>query len=85
MTLKSYLKGCGLGTQSFVARSAQGRALFMTELGGDILVYVPAKNTPEKITQEWVSEALTWPVREDTNGHMYAQPSDTNAQSFDID
>ena len=85
MTLKSYLKSCGLGSQAFVARSAQGRALFLSEQSGDILAYVPAKYTPVAITQEWVSEALTWPTKEDPNGHMCTQPARLNEQSFDID
>ena len=84
MTLKSYLKSCGLGSQAFVARSLQGRALFLSK-DGDILAYTPAKNTPETIDQEWVSQAMSWSVKEDPNGHMCAQPAGLNGQSFDID
>lgn len=85
MTLKSYLKSCGLGSQAFVARSAQGRALFLSEEGGDILAYAPAKVVPAEITQDWVTQALTWPVKEDPNGHMCAQPGSLSGQSFNLD
>lgn len=84
MTLKSYLKSCGLGSQVSVARSAQGRALFLSP-EGDILAYVPAKHVSETLTQEWVSQSMNWQVREDPNGHMCAQPGGLDGQSFDID
>lgn len=84
MTLKSYLKSCGLGSQVKVALSQSGRAIFLSP-EGDILAYVPAKHVGETLTQEWVSEATTWQVREDPNGHMCAQPGGIQGQSFDID
>lgn len=84
MTLKGFLKSCGLGSQVNVDLSKAGRAIFLSP-EGDILAYVPAKHVGEGLTQKWVSEAMTWPVREDLNGHMCAQPGGLAGQSFNID